>query len=146
MNQELTTTNVWLAILALVSLAEFLMILAAAVVGFKLYRRATALLNRAESAYVVPIAAKVEAVVAEAQHVVERAQHLEERVRVMVMRVEDMAGRVGSVAQHAWPVLGTWRAVSAAVRAFRGNGEAHDVRDASSASVGTGSAAGRRVR
>ena len=146
MNQELTATNVWLAILALVSLAEFLMIVAAGVVGFRLYRRATALLNRAESTYVAPIAAKAEAVVADAQHVVQRAQHLEERIQKMVVRVEDMAGRVGSVAQHAWPVLGTWRAVSAAVHALRGNGEAHDVRDTSSVAMDMASAARRRAR
>ncbi len=131
MNQELTTLNVWLAILALVSLAEFLMIVAAGVIGFRLYRRISDVVGRAESAYIAPVAAKAEAVVAEAQVVVGRLRHLEERARGMVMHVEDMAGRVGSVAQHAWPVLGTWRAVSAALHAFRGNGEARDTQHSS---------------
>src|SRR5690348_15114210 len=101
MNQELSTINVWLAILALVSLAEFLMIVAAGIVGFRLYRKTTALLDRAETTYVAPLAARAHAVVAEAQGVIRRAQHLEERVRGMVMRVEDVGGRVTAVAQHA---------------------------------------------
>jgi hypothetical protein len=125
MNQELTGINVWLAILALVSLAEFLVMATVGVMGFRLYRRATAVIDRAESTYVAPLAAKAQMVVAQAQEVVHRVQHLEERARGMVMNVEDMAGRVGSVAQHAWPVLGTWRAVTAALQALRTNGEAH---------------------
>ena len=36
MSQELSGINVWLAILALVSLAEFLMIVVAGVIGFRL--------------------------------------------------------------------------------------------------------------
>jgi hypothetical protein len=125
MNPELSGINLWVAILALVSLAEFLMILAAGIVAFRLYRRAVAFIDRAESAYVAPIAAKASVVVAQAQELVHKAEHLEERARGMVFRAEDMAGKVGSVAQHAWPVLGTWRAVSAALHALRGNGEAH---------------------
>ena len=58
MSQELATTNVWVAIIALVSLAEFLIILTAAVVGYRLYRRATTFLDRAEADYVAPLAAK----------------------------------------------------------------------------------------
>ena len=125
---DLTGINVWLGILAVVGLAEFLMIAAAGVIGFRLYRRVTALVDRAESAYIAPLADKANRVVAEAQQVVARAQRLEERTRGMVARVEEMAGRVGSVAQHAWPVLGTWRAVSAALQSLRGNGEARGTR------------------
>jgi hypothetical protein len=137
MNPELSGINVWLAILALVSLAEFLMIVVAGIVGFRLYRRATAFIDRAESAYIAPLAASAQTVIAQAQtvvhraqEVVHRAQHLEERARGMVGHVGDVAGRVGSVAQHAWPVLGTWRAVTAALHALRGNGEAAGVNHA----------------
>jgi hypothetical protein len=125
---DLSGIDVWLGILALVSLAEFLMIVVAGVLGFRLYRRMTALVDRAESAYIAPLSAKANVVVAEAQQVVARAQRLEERARGMLSRVEEMAGRVGSVAQHAWPVVGTWRAVAAAVQSLRGNGEAREAK------------------
>jgi hypothetical protein len=124
MNGELAGINVWLGILALVSLAEFLMIVVAGVVGFRLYRRVSALVDRAESAYLAPLTQKANLIVDEAQQLVARAQRLEARARTMLGRAEEMAGRVGSVAQHAWPVLGTWRAVAAALQSLRGNGEA----------------------
>jgi hypothetical protein len=115
MTQDLAATNMWLAVIALVSLAEFLIIVAAVIVGFRLYRRASALIDRAESTYVAPLADKLNAVVDEAQEVVRRVQRLEARGSAVLARVEGTASRVSSVAQHAWPVLGTWRAVSAAV-------------------------------
>jgi hypothetical protein len=120
MTEGLASTNVWLAVIALVSLAEFLIIIAAGIVGFRLYRRATALIDRTESEYVAPLAGKVTAVVVDAQETVRRVQQLEERAASMLTHVEDTASRVASVAQYAWPVLGTWRAVSAAVSSLRG--------------------------
>jgi len=120
MNGELAYTNMWLGILAGVSLAEFLMIFTMGIVGFTLYRRVRALVDRTEAAYVAPIAAKVHTVTDEAQALLHRAQRLEERAAAMIARVEDTASKVTSVAQYAWPVLGTWRAVSAAVGSLRG--------------------------
>lgn len=119
MTGNLTTTNVWLAIIALVSLVELLAIMTITFLAFRLYKRATAVVNRVEEDYVVPLNAKANAVIAEAQAVVARVRGLEERVRGMVHRVEDTAGRVASVAQHAWPVVGTWRAVTAALGSLR---------------------------
>jgi len=124
MTGSLTTTNVWLGIIAGVSLVELLAVVTVAFLAFKLYKRAIAVVERVEHDYVVPLNAKANAVIAEAQTVVGRARALEERVRGMVVKVEDTAGRVASVAQHAWPVVGTWRAVTAALGSLRHqNGE-----------------------
>ena len=41
---------------------------------------------------------------------------------MILARVEEMAGRVTQVAQHAWPVLGTWRAVTAAFGSLKHSG------------------------
>jgi hypothetical protein len=119
MTEGLASTNIWLAIIALVSVAEFLVIIAAGIAGLRLYRRATALIDRAESEYIAPLAGKVNDVVLDAQDTVRRVQHLEERAAAMLARVEGTASRVASVAQYAWPVLGTWRAVSAAMGSLR---------------------------
>lgn len=116
---DLSTTNIWLGVLAVVSALECLIIVGVGVMGVMLYRRAKALIDRAESAYIAPLAARVNAVADEAREVVRKVQHVEEKVRGMVDNVENVAGRVGDVAQHAWPVLGTWRAVSAAVSALK---------------------------
>jgi len=119
MTGNLTTTNIWLAIIALVSLIELLAVMTIAFLAFRLYKRATALVNRVEEDYVVPLNARANAVIAEAQAVVAKVRGLEERARGVVHRVEDTAGRVASVAQHAWPVVGTWRAVTAALGSLR---------------------------
>ena len=121
MNADLTAMNVWLAIMAIASLVEIVIFAAIGIIGYRLYRRASALIDRAESVYVAPLSAKVNVVVDEAQAVVRRAQQVEARVSGIVAGVEETASRVGSVAQYAWPVLGTWRAVSAAVQSFRGH-------------------------
>jgi hypothetical protein len=124
MTGSLTTTNAWLGIIAAVSLVELLAVVTVAFLAFRLYKRAMSVVNRVEQDYVVPLNAKANAVISEAQAVVARARGLEERVRGMVARVEDTASRVASVAQHAWPVVGTWRAVAAALSSFRHhNGE-----------------------
>jgi uncharacterized protein YoxC len=119
MTGSLTTTNVWLGIIAGVSLVELLVVVTVAFLAFRLYKRAMSVVDRVEQDYVVPLNAKANAVIAEAQAVVARARGLEERVRGMVARVDDTASRVASVAQHVWPVVGTWRAVTAALGSLR---------------------------
>jgi hypothetical protein len=119
MTEGLATTNVWLAVIALVSFAEFLLIVAMGVAAIRLYRRTNALITRAETEYVAPLAGKVTAVVGEAQDTMRRMQQLEGRAETMLAHVEETASRVVSVAQYAWPVVGTWRAVSAAMSSFR---------------------------
>ena len=120
MSDSLGMTNVWLAIVAIVSLVEMLTVAALAIAGFKLYKRAVAVVDRVEATYVVPIAAKASVVVADAKEVVRKVQHLEQRVGAMVQKVEDTAHGVSAIAERLWPVMGTVRAVSAAVGSLAG--------------------------
>ena len=121
MTDNLGSVNVWLAILALVSLAEFLLILAVAFMGYRLYRRATATMDRLEVEYVAPITAKVNTVVDNVRDLTERVQRADEKVRSVITHVEHAAGRVAVFASRAWPVIGTWRAVGAAVNTLLSN-------------------------
>jgi uncharacterized protein YoxC len=124
MSDSLGMTNVWLAIVAIVSLVEMLTLGALAIAGFKLYKRAAAVVDRVEATYVVPIAEKANGVVADAREVVRKVQHLEQRVGAMVQKVEDTAHGVGAMAERLWPVMGTVRAVTAAVGSFSGRRKA----------------------
>jgi uncharacterized protein YoxC len=117
---DLTATNVWLGIMAVVSVIEFLIVAVIGVMGFKLYKKVNALIERTESAYIAPLSAKVNMVADEAREVVRKVQHVEQRVSGMVDNVQNVARGVGDVAQHAWPVLGTFRAVTAAVSSLKG--------------------------
>ena len=119
MSDKLDATNMWLAILALVSVAEFLMIVTVAFVCFRLCRRATEAMNRIEAEYIAPITAKVNVVFTNVNDLTERVQRADDKVHAVIARMEDTAGRVATFARRAWPVVGTWRAVGAAVGALR---------------------------
>jgi hypothetical protein len=115
---KLDTTNIWLAIIALVSLFEFLLIVIAGVMAYVAYRRTTTAMRRLELEHVVPMAAKVKLALDEIHDLSDRVQRADDKVRRVVSRVEDVASHVSTVATNAWPVIGTWRAVSAGVSAL----------------------------
>jgi uncharacterized protein YoxC len=118
MTGDLGTTNIWLAIIALVSLFEFLIIVAVAVMGWRLYQKVSTTVEQIEQRHIAPISAKVHHLVGEMQEVTRRVKHAEESVRGVITNVEQKARVVADVAQRAWPVLGGIRAVRAAVNAF----------------------------
>jgi hypothetical protein len=122
MTGDLATTNFWLAVIAAVSAVELLLIVTMSIVGFVLYRRATESMDRLETNYVAPLATQMGRMTGDAHDLMRRVQSLEERATAMMARVEDTASRLAAIAQRAWPVLGTWRAVAAAVGALRHNG------------------------
>lgn len=121
MTDQLAVMNLWLSILTTISVIEFAMIVVIAIVGFRWYRRAAATVDRLESDYIVPLTAKLNTAVAQVQDVTSRVQRADEKVRAVAERVGDVGSRVAAVAQQAWPVIGVWRAVGAAVGALLHN-------------------------
>jgi hypothetical protein len=125
MTGNLGMTNVWLAIIALVTLAEFVMIVAAGVMAWRLYGKVTTAIDQIEQRHVAPLTAKVHVLVGEMREVTARVRHAEESIREVVTSFEDKAKVVAAIAQRGWPVLAGVRAVSAAVRAFSNGGPRH---------------------
>lgn len=118
MTEKLDYTNMWLAIIALVSLFEFALIVIAGIMGWVAYRRATTAISRLEAEYLVPMSAKVHLALDQVHDLGERVQRADDKVRSVVSRVEDVASHVTTVAASAWPVIGTWRAINAGVCAL----------------------------
>jgi uncharacterized protein YoxC len=118
MDGNLGMTNVWLAIIAIVTLLEFLMIMAAGVMAYRLYAKVTTTIEQIEQRHIAPLTAKVHVLVGEMREVTQRVKHAEESVRGAVTSVEDKAKAVAAIAQKGWPVLAGLRAVTAALRAF----------------------------
>jgi len=118
MTEQLAAMNRWLAVLTTISVIEFALLVVIAIVGFRWYRRAAAAVDRLETEYIVPITAKLNTAVAQVHDVTTRVQRADERVRAVAERVSEVGSRVVTVAQHAWPVVGVWRAVGAAVGAL----------------------------
>lgn len=119
-------TNVWLGILAIVSLIEFLVIAAVGLLAYQIYRKATAVIDTIEQRHIVPLRAKVEAVIAEAQMVVDKGKEVVGRVKDAEESVADAvkhaahAGSlvIGSVKSKAWPILGIVQGVRVAITAM----------------------------
>ena len=65
--ESLTTTNVWLGILAVISLLEFLMIVAAGVFAYQMYKRVMTTIETVERVHIAPLRARVDAILDEVQ-------------------------------------------------------------------------------
>jgi len=104
---NLTMTNVWLGILAVVSLLEFLIIVVAGLMGYKLYRQATESLATVERLHIAPLRARVDAVLDEVQLITGRVKHAQNSVGDAVKQVAGAGGHIAdTVRAKAWPILG----------------------------------------
>lgn len=119
MNPDLTTTNTWLAILAFASALQTLLLLAAAVGLFRMYRGTISALTAFEERHLAPISARATLIMDDLQDATARARRVDDAVRAKLQGL-DAAARVAKdvVSERLWPVVGIARAVSAGLRAF----------------------------
>jgi len=131
---HLATTNVWLGIIASVSVINLLMVLGAALYAMKLYKDAmtsikTMVGNHIEPlttdvrrvlAHAEPLTADVRRVIAATEDVIERFQSADDAVRGAITKVDGAAhAAVGAVRHQVLPMWGLFRAVQAGLSAFR---------------------------
>ena len=94
---DLTTTNVFLGIMAAVSALEALAVLAVAVAGLIIFRRVLQVVNGIEERQVAPAVARVNAILDDVKDVTstvkEKTGHLERLVQWMVDAVTHRNGR-----------------------------------------------------
>jgi gas vesicle protein len=128
MSSELGTTNIFLGILAVVSLLQFLLILTAAFLAYRLYNQTMDLLKGIEERQVAPVAAQVSGILNDVKEITSRvsgqAERVNEAVRHTLDRVDETADRVrSSMRSRLWRAVATARGVRAAFEAmFAGNG------------------------
>ena len=117
---NLATTNIWLAILAIVSLLEFLMICAAGFLAYKAYRQVMTIVENVERTHVAPLRARADAMLDEVQMVVDRVKHAQVAV-TDALRYVTGAGSViaGSVKSKTWPIAGIINGVRAAAQTLK---------------------------
>ena len=112
----LGTTNLWLGIIAIVSLIEFLVLAGAAFMAYRFYVRATTMLEEVERRHVAPVAARVTAILDDVKGITARVQNVETQVTDMIHRVDSSAARtVANVKSRLWPIVGVARGVRAAI-------------------------------
>jgi hypothetical protein len=100
MSGELGTTNLFLGIMAVVSVLEALIIIGMGVAGFMVYRRVMELVNGLETRQIAPAMTRVNAILDDVKGVTakvkEETERVDQRIRSTIDRVDDTADRVRS--------------------------------------------------
>ena len=123
MEGSLSTTNLLLGIMAVVSALEALLIVGVGVAGWMLYRRVMELVNGLEQRQIAPAMARVNAILDDVKGVTEKVKDETERVdqaiRTTMDRVDDTADRLrANVQAKTSRVVGVVRGLRAAIEGF----------------------------
>lgn len=117
---DLGTTNTFLAIIAVATAVQVLMVIGVGVGGFLMYRRVMQLVNELEARQIAPLREKVDGILLDVKAVTARVSQQTERVTDAVSgtmeRVDDTAHRVsGSVRDKINQAVGMVRGVRAVI-------------------------------
>jgi len=123
---NLGTTNIFLGIMAAVSLLEALVIIGIGVAGYLVYRRVMELVNGLEQRQVAPAMARVNAILDDVKvvstRVKEETERVDQAIRTTMDRVDDTADRVRSnVRAKTSRLVGLMRGVRVAVESMLGS-------------------------
>ena len=128
---DLGTTNLFLGILAVVSVIELLGLMAAGLFGYRMYSRVMQLLNGLEERQVAPAMARVNSILDDVKGVTTKVQEetgkVDQAIRGTLGRVDETADRVrANVQARANRVVGVARGVRVAVETFLGGRRRHE--------------------
>ena len=117
---DLQTTNVWLAIMAIVSVLEALLLIGIGVGGFLVYRRVMQLVNDLEARQIAPLREKVDAILGDVKAVTARvnseAERVDQAIHGTISRVDHTAEHLkSSVMDKVNNAAGVVRGVRAAI-------------------------------
>jgi len=120
---DLTTTNVFLGIMAVVSLLEALCLVGVAVAGFVAYRRLMGILDGLEARQLAPAMARVNGILDDVRDVTakvrEETERVDQAIRTTMDRVDDTADRVRTnVRVKTRRVVGLARGVRVAIESL----------------------------
>ena len=99
MTGSLATTNLLLGIMAAVSVFEALLVVAVAVAGWMLYRRATHLVETVEARQVAPLMAHVHAILDDVQDVTTTVKEEAERIERLRANLQERMRRLIRIAR-----------------------------------------------
>lgn len=110
------TANTWLAILALSTLVETIVIIGVLVVAVVTMRRVSDQIARLQRDHVEPLAARLHAVADDVHDGIGRLQSADDEIRRVVARsATGAADAVKAARDRIWPAIGVARGVAAAV-------------------------------
>ena len=120
---DLTWTNTWLAILALISLIQFLMMCVAGFLAYRMYQKAMTTLETVERVHIAPLRARVDAMLDQVQLMTDKVSHAQESVSDALKHVTGTGSAVaGAVKSKAWPIVGILQGLKSVANSMMGNG------------------------
>jgi hypothetical protein len=131
MTGDLGTTNMWLAIMAIVSVLEALVLIGMGIGGFLVYRRVMQTVNDLETRQIAPVREKVDAILVDVKAVTASVNQQTERVNHAISgtmdRVDETADRVkGSVRDKINHAVGVVQGIRAVVMSVLGHDQRHE--------------------
>ena len=126
---DLTWTNTWLAILAVISLIQFLIVCAAGFLAYRIYQKAMTTLEEVERVHIAPLRARVDGVLDQVQGMTEKVRHVQDSVTDALRHVTGTGTAVaGAVKSKTWPIIGIIQGLKSVATTMMGNGR-HEHRD-----------------
>ena len=120
---DLTTTNLWLGILAIVSLIEFLMICVAGFFAYRVYQKLMVTIETVERVHIAPLHARADSVLDEVQRITDKVRHAQDSVSDALRHVAGTGNAVAwAVKSRTWPILGVLQGLKSAASTVMKNG------------------------
>jgi hypothetical protein len=116
---DLTMTNVWLGILAVISVLEFLMIAAVGLFAYRAYKEMMTVVENIERVHIAPLRARVDAILDEVEIIAGKVKHAQDSV-ASAMNTAATVGSLfaGTVMSKTWPILSVIKGVRMAAAAI----------------------------
>ena len=129
--EDLTWTNTWLGILAVISLIQFLILCVAGFLAYRMYQRAMTTIETIERVHIAPLRARVDSMLDQVQLMTDKVKHAQESVSDALRQVTGTGNAVaGAVKSKAWPLIGIFQGLKSVANTMMGNGR-HDHTDRS---------------
>jgi hypothetical protein len=130
MQGNLDTTNIFLGMIAVVSVLEALLLIGVGIAAFLVYRRTMALINGIEERQVAPAMARVNAILDDAKtvsaRVKEETERVDQAIHTTMDRVDDTVDRMrANVRVKTSRLVGLVRGARVALETILHNGREH---------------------
>ena len=128
---DLSWTNIWLAVLAGIAAIQFLILCAAALFGYRMYRKAMTTIETVERVHIAPLRVRVDGLLDQVQAMTNKMRHAQESVSDAFRHVAGTGSAVaGAVRSKTWPIIGIIQGLKSVAASVIGNGR-HDPPDRS---------------
>ena len=126
---DLTWTNTWLGVMALISLIQFLVVCAAGFLAFRMYQKAMTTLETVERLHIAPLRARADGILDEVQVMTEKVRQAQETVSDAFKHVTGTGSAVAdAVKSKTRPIVGIFQGLRSVASSMMGNGR-RDHRD-----------------